>query len=98
MLGLRPALASCRSAKSVQHFTLTSPGRSASPRRFAAPARLSGWLGINKLPRSRRDLVIQTVLLSATWVPDRQHWALSTTTGDLTADVVITQTYPGGEG
>jgi cation diffusion facilitator CzcD-associated flavoprotein CzcO len=31
-------------------------------------------------------------LLGATWVPERQHWALSTSAGDLTADVVMAGT------
>ncbi|HUR51339.1 MAG TPA: NAD(P)/FAD-dependent oxidoreductase, partial [Mycobacteriales bacterium] len=31
-------------------------------------------------------------LLSASWVQERQHWALSTTAGDLTADVLIAGT------
>ncbi len=31
-------------------------------------------------------------LLSATWVPEQQHWALSTTAGDLTTDVLVAGT------
>jgi cation diffusion facilitator CzcD-associated flavoprotein CzcO len=31
-------------------------------------------------------------LTSASWVPDQQHWAISTTLGDLTADVLVAGT------
>ncbi len=35
-----------------------------------------------------------TELLAATWVPERQLWAVSTNRGDLTADVLVTGTGP----
>jgi cation diffusion facilitator CzcD-associated flavoprotein CzcO len=35
-----------------------------------------------------------TELLDATWVPERQHWAVSTSAGELTADVVVIGTGP----
>ena len=35
-----------------------------------------------------------TELLEATWVPERQHWHLRTSTGELTADVVVAGTGP----
>jgi cation diffusion facilitator CzcD-associated flavoprotein CzcO len=31
-------------------------------------------------------------VLSATWVPEQQHWALATTAGELTADVLVAGT------
>ena len=35
-----------------------------------------------------------TELLDATWVPERQHWAVSTSRGELTADSVVLGTGP----
>src|ERR1700741_2925145 len=39
-----------------------------------------------------RHVQLNAEVLTATWVPERQHWALTTTIGDLTADVLITGT------
>jgi cation diffusion facilitator CzcD-associated flavoprotein CzcO len=39
-----------------------------------------------------RHLRFNAEVTSATWVPDKQHWALTTTAGDLTATVLITGT------
>jgi cation diffusion facilitator CzcD-associated flavoprotein CzcO len=39
-----------------------------------------------------RHVQLNAEVLTATWVPERQHWALTTTIGDLTAGVLIAGT------
>jgi cation diffusion facilitator CzcD-associated flavoprotein CzcO len=39
-----------------------------------------------------RHVRFDTEVTGATWVPDKQHWAISTSRGDLTADVLVAGT------
>ncbi|MDP9182885.1 MAG: NAD(P)/FAD-dependent oxidoreductase, partial [Actinomycetota bacterium] len=62
-------------------------------RSFSPQQEIQAYL--QRIARERdvqRHVVFGAELASATWVPERQHWALSTTAGDLTTDVLITGT------
>jgi cation diffusion facilitator CzcD-associated flavoprotein CzcO len=62
-------------------------------RSFSPQAEIHAYL--KRVARERdvlRHIRFATEVTSATWVPEHQHWALTTTQGDLTADVLVAGT------